>query len=191
MSRPFRADPESTDALSHGSGPTQSTRRDFLKLSAVAVSARAMISAPAGGDQLNARNQHPQKPPNILIIIADQFRWDFVGAYGSNPMNVTPNIDSIARRGVAFQHAVTNQPWCSPSRACLLTGQYATRHRVWMLGPGLRPDTTTLATELRNHGYTTNYIGKWHLSPNSQHKPESFGRVSPEYRGGFLDLWEA
>lgn len=106
-------------------------------------------------------------------------------------MGLTPNIDSIARRGVAFQNAITNQPWCSPSRACLFTGQYATTHGVWRLGPGLRPDATTLATELRSHGYTTNYIGKWHLSPNSLDRRESLGWVPPEHRGGFLDLWEA
>jgi arylsulfatase A-like enzyme len=142
--------------------------------------------------------EQPGKPPNILIVIADQFRWDCVGAYGLNPMDVTPNLDSIARRGSAFQNAVTNQPWCSPSRACLLTGQYGTTNGVWRLGPGLRPDATTLATTLRSHGYTTNYIGKWHLAPNVAHSQavdlsgnNGLGYVPPEYRGGFLDLWMA
>jgi arylsulfatase A-like enzyme len=130
-------------------------------------------------------------PKNIVLIIADQLRWDFVGAYGLNPIGLTPNIDSIAQRGVAFQNAVTNQPWCSPSRACLFTGQYGTTHGVWSLGPGLRPGATTLATALRGQGYTANYIGKWHLAPNSMQSPESHGYVAPEFRGGFLDLWEA
>lgn len=144
----------------------------------------------AGGRASNGQGSSHTRP-NILIIISDQFRWDYVGVYGLNPMGITPNIDSIARRGVGFQNTFTNQPWCSPSRACLMTGQYATRHGVWKLGPGLRPDAVTLATVLRSHGYSANYIGKWHLSPNSLDIPKTLGWVPPEYRGGFLDLWEA
>ena len=106
-------------------------------------------------------------------------------------MALTPNIDSIGRRGVTFQSAVTNQPWCSPSRSCLFTGCYATNTGVWRLGPGLRPRDTTIATVLRGHGYTANYIGKWHLAPNDAERKEGLGFVAPEYRGGFLDLWEA
>jgi arylsulfatase A-like enzyme len=164
-----------------GSGAPRPTRREFLEASTISLAASQ--SAGAAPESTG--------PKNILLIIADQFRWDFVGAYGLNPMDVTPNIDSIGRRGVAFQNAVTNQPWCSPSRACLFTGQYATTHGVWRLGPGLRPDSTTLATVLRGHGYSTNYIGKWHLAPNNDEPKEGLGFVPPEFRGGFLDLWEA
>lgn len=106
-------------------------------------------------------------------------------------MGVTPNLDAMAKRGVAFSNAVTNQPLCSPSRACLFTGQYATETGVWKLGPGLRPDAVTLAKILRSNGYSANYIGKWHLAPNCLDQPASLGYVAPEYRGGFADLWEA
>jgi arylsulfatase A-like enzyme len=163
------------------------TRREFLKQSAAAMTLPALgAAAPA---EENTPSPVQNKRPNLLLIIADQFRWDFVGAYGLNPMGVTPNLDQIARRGVAFQNAVTNQPLCSPSRACLFTGQYATETGVWTLGPGLRPGATTLATILRGEGYTANYIGKWHLAPNSRQNPASHGYVPPEYRGGFDDLW--
>jgi arylsulfatase A-like enzyme len=176
-----------------------STRREFLKHSAATAAIPAMAwNAQGGNAEGVAEREQSGKPPNILIIIADQFRWDFVGAYGLNPMGVTPNIDSIARRGAAFENAVTNQPWCSPSRACLFTGQYGTRNGVWKLGPGLRSDSTTLATVLRSQGYTTNYIGKWHLAPHTARSQEvdplganGLGYVPPQYRGGFLDLWEA
>jgi|GEM_PF-148283 len=180
-------------------GAKATTRREFLKRSAVTAAMPAMaLTAQGRNEEGTGQRTHPEKPPNILIVIADQFRWDCVGAYGLNPMGVTPNIDSIARRGAAFQNAVTNQPWCSPSRACLFTGQYGTRNGVWKLGPGLRPDSTTLATVLRSHGYTTNYIGKWHLAPHTANsaKVDPLGRhglgyVPPQYRGGFLDLWQA
>lgn len=164
----------------------RTSRRDFFKQSAAAVALPSLSPA--------AEKTHPEESgqprqavtrPNLLIVIADQFRWDFVSAYGLNPMGVTPNLDGIARRGVAFRNAVTNQPLCSPSRACLFTGQYATQTGVWTLGPGLRPGATTLATILHGEGYTANYIGKWHLSP------EGYGYVPPEYRGGFDDLWLA
>ncbi|MEJ2009733.1 MAG: sulfatase-like hydrolase/transferase [Acidobacteriota bacterium] len=172
--------------------PTSATRRDFLKGSAMAMAAPGLAASglAASSEQAGQPSASRRKKPNILIYIADQFRWDFVGANGLNPMGVTPNLDAMAERGVSMQNAVTNQPLCSPSRACLFTGRYATETGVWKLGPGLRPDATTLATVLTGQGYTANYIGKWHLAPNSHDKPASHGYVPPEYRGGFKDLWE-
>src|SRR6201994_802725 len=107
----------------------------------------------------------PSKRPNILLVISDQYRWDFICGYGRNPMNFTPNLDAMLRRGTAFENAFSNQPLCSPARSCLFTGQYATKTGVWKLGFGLKPGTPTIATALRAQGYTTNYIGKWHLAP--------------------------
>ena len=104
-------------------------------------------------------------------------------------MNLTPNLDGMARQGVLFRSAVSNQPVCAPARACIFTGQYAEKHGVWRNGFGLRTGDTTLATALRQGGYSANYIGKWHLAPNSAH--DNSGPVAPEHRGGFLDLWEA
>ncbi len=148
---------------------------------------------------LNAAGDPAEEPartagrPNILLVISDQYRWDFIGGYGHNSMSFTPNLDAMLRRGTAFRNAFTNQPLCSPARACLFTGQYATRTGVWNLGPGLRRGATTLATVLRQAGYSTNYIGKWHLAPNDAYArpPQGLGYVAPEDRGGFLDLWQA
>jgi arylsulfatase A-like enzyme len=175
-----------------GSEEGSSSRREFLKKSLAAAAAVPLSAggARAQGEVGSAQGAARGKRPNILIIIADQFRWDFVGANGLNPMGVTPNLDAMAQRGVCMQNAVTNQPLCSPSRACLFTGLYATETGVYTLQPGLRPDAITLATILRGEGYTANYIGKWHLAPNTTKKPESWGFVPPENRGGFLDLWE-
>lgn len=160
------------------------TRREMLAASGslaagMAAAERAEGAAPA--------------KPNIVIIIADQFRGDFIGANGRNPMGVTPNLDAMAQRGVCMQNAVTNQPVCSPSRACLFTGMYATQTGMWKLPPGveLRRDLPTLASVLRSHGYSANYIGKWHLGPIDRATKKGQGFVLPEDRGGFLDLWEA
>ncbi|HEV2136740.1 MAG TPA: sulfatase-like hydrolase/transferase [Terracidiphilus sp.] len=168
------------------------SRREFIKRTAVAAALPVLSGTAASQDQ--AEPSSPKKArPNIIVYIADQFRWDCVSAYGLNPMQVTPNLDGVAARGVAFQNAVTNQPLCSPSRACLFTGMYATQTGVWTLtnlDVGLKPDAVTLATILRSEGYTANYIGKWHLAPSSHAQPNTLGFVPRQHRGGFLDLWE-
>ncbi|HOL55212.1 MAG TPA: sulfatase-like hydrolase/transferase [bacterium] len=127
-----------------------------------------------------------EKKPNVLVFFTDQQRWDTVGVYGS-PMNLTPNLDALAREGTKFDLAFTNQPVCAPARACIFTGQYATTHRVWRNGFGLKVEDNTLAYCFKKAGYEVGYIGKWHLSPDELGP----GYVPPEYRGGFEDCWEA
>lgn len=102
--------------------------------------------------------------PNILVIFADQQRWDTLGCNG-HPMDLTPELDRLARSGTRFVLPITNQPVCAPARATLLTGRYGTSHGVWRNNIGLAPGTQTLATRLSGAGYRTGYVGKWHLSP--------------------------
>src|SRR5207248_4894397 len=94
--------------------------------------------------------------PNILLVISDQFRWDCVGAVGLNPMNLTPNLDQMAARGVLFRNAFCNQPVCAPARGSILTGQYPSKHGVWRNAIGLPENAVTLATELTRAGYSAN-----------------------------------
>jgi arylsulfatase A-like enzyme len=166
-------------------------RREFLKRSAAAVAAPSLCSAVAGSEPQADPSSTKKKQPNVILYISDQFRWDALGAYGLNGLGLTPNLDAMARRGTLFRSHVTNQPVCAPSRTCLFTGQYQNRHEVWMNGLAMSPSAVTLATALRQVGYTANYIGKWHLAPNSGDREDSFGPVPREYRGGFLDVWEA
>jgi arylsulfatase A-like enzyme len=153
------------------------TRRQLLSSMPAAVAASAAA----------AQTEGSAAKPNIVLIISDQFRWDCVGAMGLNPMNLTPNIDRMASRGVIFRSAFSNQPVCAPARGSIFTGQYASRHGVWKNGIALPREATTLPKVLRGQGYSANYIGKWHLGPGGK---GSEGPVAPEYRGGFLDLWE-
>ena len=120
---------------------------------------------------------------NVLVLFTDQQRWDTVGAYGDSPMDLTPNLDAMARRGVLFQNAITCQPVCSPARGSIHTGKYATAHTVWRNGLVLPQSEQTTARQFRQHGYTVGYIGKWHLSAT---KTEP---VTAELRGGFDDYW--
>jgi len=94
-----------------------------------------MAAEPAVAAQ--AASGTPARKPNVLMICADEFRADFVGANHENPSVITPHIDALAERGVSFRHCITNQPLCSPSRASFLTSRYATETGVWKLDPGL------------------------------------------------------
>ncbi len=164
------------------------TRRTFLKQPAFMAVATALGASPLNGLDSSATSDKPVKRPNIILYHSDQFRWDFVCAAGHNPMDFTPNLDSMYNRGTVFENFITNQPLCSPSRSCLMTGQYATTTGVWKNGPGLHTDAITLATELKKAGYSANYIGKWHLAPLNI---VGVGAVPMEYRGGFTDFWVA
>jgi len=171
----------------------KTSRREFLAQSTLAAAGIALHTTDAKDKEFK---QGPYKisKPNILMIHSDQFRSDFICAAGQNPMNHTPNLDAMYRRGTVFQNAYTNQPLCSPSRACLFTGQYATTTGVWKLtneNIGLKPEAITLAKLLKQSGYSTNYIGKWHLAPKNNKTREGLGFVPIEYRGGFTDLWQA
>jgi arylsulfatase A-like enzyme len=161
-------------------------RRDFLRntgLAAAATSASLDVAA-------QTRANRPKQRPNVILFLSDQFRWDFVGANGANSSTKTPNLDAMAERGTNFTHCVTNQPVCAPSRSVLLTSRYATETDVWHNGPGMKQDLPTLAAEFRKAGYTSNLIGKWHLAPGGG-QGGGPGAVAEEWRGGFLDLWEA
>jgi arylsulfatase A-like enzyme len=171
-----------------------SSRRAFLQNAALASGASLAPGAAQKSESTSIPPSPPARYPNVLMICADQFRADFVGANRENPSVKTPNIDALAARGTNFRQAVCNQPLCSPSRASFLTGRYATETKVWTLG--LEPDHSlpTVATEFKKAGYTTAFIGKWHLSDDrSANLPGNAigGWIPPGVsRGGFDDLWE-
>ena len=166
------------------------TRRSFLRSAAFATGAITIGSAEALAEAPKATP--PKQRPNVLMICSDQFRTDFVGANRANPSVKTPNIDALAARGTNFQQAVCNQPLCSPSRASFLTGRYASETKVWKLGVELDHSLPTIATEFKKDGYTTAFVGKWHVSGNENAKGESQqGWIPPgPSRAGFDDLWE-
>jgi arylsulfatase A-like enzyme len=155
------------------------TRREFLR------SSTAVAASPLFTSQIQTQSR-----PNVILIISDQFRWDCASANGRTPLNLTPNLDAMAAEGTNFSNAITNQPVCGPSRACLFTGMYANRHGVWRNGLPLPPQSQTFAKAFRAAGYTANYVGKWHLAPEDHRDPVTLGPVPQQYRGGFDDFWE-
>src|SRR5947207_610170 len=119
--------------------------------------------------------------PNILVIVADDLGYGDIGVHGSKAVP-TPNIDKLARSGVRCTSGYVSAPYCSPSRAGLLTGRYQTRFghefnpHVGAEGKlGLPLDQRTLANLLRAAGYVTGLVGKWHLGFSKDHHPQSRG----------------
>jgi len=103
--------------------------------------------------------------PNILYIMSDDHAAHAIGAYGSRLANLdpTPTIDRLAEEGMLFENAFCTNSICSPSRACVLTGQYAHTNGAYDLGGKVEPDRQFLAIEMKKAGYQTAMIGKWHL----------------------------
>lgn len=104
------------------------------------------------------------KKPNILWICTDQQRKDSLSCYG-NPFTQTVNIDSIAQRGILFEHATCQSPICTPSRASFLTGRYPHTTTCRQNGQKI-PDREVLITKLfHDAGYACGLVGKFHLAP--------------------------
>ena len=151
------------------STPLMAGRREFIKTAGVIVAGAAFGSQ--FGWAMSAG-----RLPNIVLILCDDLGYGDIGSFGSNIP--TPNIDRIAKEGVRFTH-FSASPLCSPSRAGLLTGRYATRVGVPnVLQPnatGLDLSETTVANVLKSRGYNTMCIGKWHLGDKEGYLPTSRG----------------
>jgi len=141
----------------------------------------------------------PTKKPNVVLFLVDDMGWMDCGAYGSRYYQ-TPHIDAFAKQAMRFTDAYA-MPLCSPTRASILSGQYTSRHGVTSAAghtapvkaalpeqaPGnapflmpesgsyLDPAQYTLAEALRDAGYRTAHIGKWHLGLTEPHWPEAHG----------------
>ena len=107
--------------------------------------------------------EEPQ--PNILFIMSDDHTSQAIGAYAKllKPLNPTPTIDSLAREGICFDNAFCTNSICTPSRACIITGQYNHLNGVFDLKGRISPEKQTLPIAMREAGYQTAMIGKWHL----------------------------
>ena len=102
--------------------------------------------------------------PNIIVLLADQHRWDCTG-YAGNADLRTPNLDALAGHGVSFTQAVCPYALCVPSRVTLMTGQYVSTHGVAGNRDGLPATATTLPGLLHAAGYDTACVGKMHFNP--------------------------
>ena len=124
-----------------------------------------------------------QRRPNIVLIVSDDMGYADIGIHGGSDIP-TPNIDALARGGIRFTNAYVSGPYCSPTRAGLMTGRYQQRfgHEFNPDGPrtsrhklGLPLTEVTMANYFREAGYGTALFGKWHLGSGEEFHPMSRG----------------
>lgn len=165
-----------------------------LRLLARAVHATillALLSTVCIADTTST-NATTSRPPNIVVILADDLGWKDTG-YAGTDFYETPNIDRLAKEGMVFTNAYACGANCAPSRACLMSGQYTPRHGVFAVdstlrGPvnlmrlvpipnksGLAQAEVTIADMLKAQGYATGIFGKWHLGGKDGAPPSAQG----------------
>ncbi|MBI9019363.1 MAG: sulfatase [Phycisphaerae bacterium] len=158
-------------------------RRTFLKHIAVSAGVLALPSCSL------AAPKTAKAKPNFLFILIDDMGWNDIGCYGSK-FHETPNIDKLAASGMRFTDAYAAHPVCSPTRASIMTGKNPARLKItdW-IGAGkhkrqlisadykhqMALEETTIAEALKDAGYSTGFIGKWHLGETEEFYPQHQG----------------
>jgi arylsulfatase A-like enzyme len=136
-----------------------------------------------------AQGAEPARKPNVIVLLADDLGYADVSMHGSKDIQ-TPRIDAIAKNGVRCTSGYVSCPYCSPTRAAFLTGRYQQRFghefNPQLLakggkGQGLHPDEVTIAQRLKDNGYATALIGKWHQGEEDKFHP--LNRGFQEYFG--------
>lgn len=137
----------------------------ILSLFSVSIlRAKPIVATPSG------------KSPNIIFILSDDHRYDFMGFTNKVPGLNTPNLDRLANEGAHFQNAFVTTALCSPSRASILTGQYAHTHTV-VDNQAAAPTSLKYFPEyLQQAGYQTSFFGKWHMGGGDDKPRPGFNR---------------
>ncbi len=116
------------------------------------------------GESIVEEKNNMKNKPNILIILADQHRYDCLGAYGNKDVK-TPNIDSLAGDGITYNNSFCSYPVCTPSRYSMLSGLHVSQHGGWTNHCTLPQHIETFPKVLRENGYRTAAVGKMHFTP--------------------------
>lgn len=155
-------------------------RRTFLNRFAGAAAAPLALS-------LSAEPSTAERP-NIILILSDDHRYDFMSFLGKPSFLRTPHLDRMAAEGVHLQNAFVSTALCSPSRASILTGRYAHSHGVVDNNVDIPPGTVFFPSLLRKAGYQTAFIGKWHMGDESDEPRPGFDKwISFRGQGVYFD----
>ena len=126
--------------------------------------------------------------PNLLVILVDDLRYDEFGA-GGHPYMKTPHIDRLAHEGALFERAFHTTPICSPNRASIMSGQYASRHGIIdnVARDAMSHRLPNYHLALQKRGYRTAHIGKWHMGNQGGPRPGYDYWVSYDGHGRIVD----
>lgn len=162
--------------------------RSVSVLGVVAAALAATITGQVTAPAPTLARQPGVTPRNIVLILADDHRADAMGFVG-HPFLETPNLDRMAREGVHFPNAMVTTALCSPSRASILTGLYAHRHRVVDNNNPVPNDLVFFPQYLQQAGFQTAFIGKWHMGGDSDAPQRGFDHwVSFRGQGSYLPV---
>lgn len=157
------------------------TRRKFVKGAAAGASLVFGPLSSVGESNPRPLNPKPSRP-NVVFILADDLGWGDLSCYG-RPDYRTPNIDLLASQGTKFTNAYSASAVCTPTRCGFVTGRYPARLKIGLAEPlrldnnlvGLDPGHPTIASLLKQSGYDTALIGKWHLGFRPEWGPNAHG----------------
>lgn len=159
------------------------TRRKFIQRVAVGTSLLSgSVSSDAVANSIQRSSAARESRPNIIFILADDLGWGDLSCYG-RPDYRTPNIDRLALQATKFLNAYSASAVCTPTRCGYITGRYPARFRIGLEEPlivtnssvGLEPSHQTIASLLKQSGYDTALIGKWHLGFRPEWGPNAHG----------------
>jgi len=174
---------EKHDNLPHA----RCNRRDFLK--SVGCGAASLAFFGAVGRSLRAAKRDKRTPPNIVLVLSDDHRYDFMGFMKEAPEFLeTPNMDRMARQGAHLVNAFVGTSLCSPSRASILTGRYMHHHRIVDNQRPAPKGTVFFPQYLQRAGYQTAFVGKWHMGHDHDSPRPGFDHwVSFKGQGTYFD----
>ena len=159
------------------------TRRKFVQRLAVGTTLLSGgIHSAAIANPVQRSSGANDSRPNIVFILADDLGWGDLSCYG-RPDYHTPNIDRLASQGTKFTDAYSASAVCTPTRCAYITGRYPARFRIGLEEPlvannsnvGLEPNQQTIASLLKQSGYDTALLGKWHLGFRPEWGPNAHG----------------
>lgn len=165
---------------------TRKVRPGYLNTSKIACLLALVTMLSCNNESDDSKPEAASRKPNIIVILSDDAGYIDFGCYGGEQIP-TPNIDAISANGVQFSDAYVTASVCAPSRAGLITGRYQQRFGFEQnpsgepapgftrADMGIDPDQTTMASMLKDNGYRTLAVGKWHLGNEEKHYPLNRG----------------
>jgi len=158
------------------------TRRKFVQRLAIGTTLLSSVGSRAMANSVQRSSGAKESHPNIIFILADDLGWGDLSCYG-RPDYRTHNLDRLALQGTRFTDAYSASAVCTPTRCAYITGRYPARFKIGLEEPliaansnvGLEPNRQTIASLLKQNGYDTALIGKWHLGFRPEWGPNAHG----------------